>query len=59
MGDSGRPPPKKKIAIFCQKKGLKMPILGQKQCFLGPGCQFDAPHPILHVLDSKKHVLQD
>ena len=36
-----------------------MPILGQKQCFLGSGGQFDAPHPILHVLDSKKYVLQD
>ena len=44
MGDSGRPPPKKN-GHFCQKKGLKMPILGQKQCFLGSGGQFDAPPP--------------
>ena len=43
MGDSGPPP--KKMAISCQKKGLKMPILGQKQCFLGSGGRFDAPPP--------------
>ena len=55
----GRPPPLKEMAIFCQKKGLEMPIFGQKQCFLGSGGQFDAPHPILQVLDSKTHVVQD
>ena len=41
MGDSGPPPPKK--WPFLLKNGLKMPILGQKQCFLGSGGQFDAP----------------
>ena len=44
MGESGPPPPKK-WPIFAQKKGLKMPILGQKQCFLGSGGQFKAPAP--------------
>ena len=53
----GRPPPPPKMAIFCQKKGLTMPILGQKQCFLGLGGHFKAPHPISQVPDSKKHVL--
>ena len=43
MCESGPPPPK--IANFCPKKGLKMPILGQKQCFLGSGGQFKAPAP--------------
>ena len=44
MGDSGPPPPPKKWPFFAQK-WLKMPILGQKQCFLGSGGQFDAPPP--------------
>ena len=58
MGESGPPPPPPpKMAIFCQKKGLTMPILGQKQCFLGLGGHFKAPHPISQVPDSKKHVL--
>ena len=45
MGDSGRHPPKKKWPFCAKKKGLKMPILGQKQCFLGSGGQFDARPP--------------
>ena len=57
MGESGPPPPPPKLAIFSQKKGLTMPILGQKQCFLGFGGHFKAPHPISQVPDSKKHVL--
>ena len=56
MGDSGPPPLKNRH--FLPKNGLKMSILGQKQCFLGSGGQFDAPHPISQVLDSKKHVLR-
>ena len=44
MGDSGPPPPLKK-AILCHKKRPKMPILGQKQGFLGSDGQFDAPPP--------------
>ena len=55
MGDSPPPPPKK--GHFLPKKGPKMPILGQKQCFLGLGGHFKAPHPISQVPDSKKHVL--
>ena len=43
MGDSGSPPLKN--GHFLPKNGLKMPILGQKQCFLGWGGQFDAPPP--------------
>ena len=43
MVDSGPPPPQK--MPFLPKNGLKMPILGQKQCFLGSGGQFDAPPP--------------
>ena len=35
-----------------------MPILDQKQYFLGLGVHFKAPHPILQMPDSKKHVLQ-
>ena len=49
MGDSAPPPPQK--GHFVPKKGLKMPILGQKQCFLGLGGHFKPPHPILQVLD--------
>ena len=59
MGDSGRPPPPPKNGHFCQKKGLKMPILGQKQCFLGSGGQFDAPPPYFARARLKKHLLQD
>ena len=44
MGDSPPPPPPKN-GHFLPKKGLKMPILGQKQCFLGLGGQFKAPPP--------------
>ena len=51
MGDSAPPP---QMAIFCQKKGLKMPILDQKQYFLGFGVHFKAPHPISQMPDSKK-----
>ena len=43
MGDSAPPPPQN--GHFLPKKGLKMPILGQKQCFLGLGGQFKAPPP--------------
>ena len=43
MGDSGPPPLKNRH--FLPKNGLKMPILGQKQCLLGSGGQFDAPPP--------------
>ena len=43
MGDSGRPPPPPKNGYFLLKNGLKMPILGQKQCFLGSGSQFHIP----------------
>ena len=57
MGDSGPSPPPQ-LAIFCPKKGLKMPILDQKQYFLGLGGHFKAPHPISQMPDSKKHVLQ-
>ena len=49
MGDS--PPPSPRKRPFSLKKGLKMPILGQKQCFLGLGGHFKPPHPILQVLD--------
>ena len=35
-----------------------MPILDQKQYFLCLGVHFKAPHPILQMPDSKKHVLQ-
>ena len=35
-----------------------MPILDQKQYFLGLGGHFKAPHPISQMPDSKKHVLQ-
>ena len=41
--NQGRRP--QKMANFCPKKGLKMPFLGQKQCFLGSGGQFKAPAP--------------
>ena len=43
MGDSGPPPLKNRH--FLPENALKMPILGQKQCFLGSGGQFDAPPP--------------
>ena len=43
MGDSGPFPLRKSHSL--PKNGLKMPILGQKQCFLGSGGQFDAPPP--------------
>ena len=39
----GRPTPKR--PFFLPKNGLKMPILGQKQYFLGLGNQFQAPPP--------------
>ena len=55
---TGPPPPPPKMAIFCPKKGLKMPTLDQKQYFLGLGVRFKAPHPILQMSDSEKHVLQ-
>ena len=42
MGESA-PPPKK--WPFWPKNGLKIPILGQKQCFLASGGQVDAPPP--------------
>ena len=58
MGDSG-PPPLQKNGYFLPKKGLKMPILGQNQCFLGLGGQFKDLHPISQLSDSKKHVLQN
>ena len=42
-----------------QKKSLKMPILGQKQCFFGLAWPIQAPpHPILQVLTASHHVLQ-
>ena len=42
MGDSG--PPSLKKGRFVAKNGSKMPIVGQKECFLGWGGQFDT-HP--------------
>ena len=56
MGDSGPPPPKN--GHFLPKNGLKMPILGQKQCFLGWGGQFDAPPPYFAGARLNKHVVQ-
>ena len=41
MGDSGPPPLNN--AHFLPKNGLKMPILGQKQCTLGSGGHLKAP----------------
>ena len=38
-------PPTKKMAIFCPKKGLKMPILGRKQCFFGLGWPVEGLQP--------------
>ena len=53
----GRPPGKK--GHFLPGNGLKMPILGQKQCSLGSGGQFDAPPPYFAGARLiKKHVLQ-
>ena len=43
MGDSGLPPLKN--GHLLPKNGLTLPILGQKECFLGSGGQFDAPPP--------------
>ena len=45
IGDSGPLPPPLKNGHFLPKNGLKMPFLGQKQCFLASGGQFDAPAP--------------
>ena len=42
MGVSG--PLTQKMVFFAQN-GLKMPILGQKQCFFGLGWYFKAPRP--------------
>ena len=56
--ENGFSPPPPQMAIFCPKKGLKMPILDQKLYFLGLGVHFKDPHPILQMPDSKKHVLQ-
>ena len=43
IGDSGPPPVKG--GHFLPKNGLKMPFVGQKQCFLGSGGQFHTPPP--------------
>ena len=57
-------PTQKKCPFFLPKNGLKRPILGKKQCFLGLGGQGNwevstrPPNPMMKVLDSKKHVLQ-
>ena len=51
----GRPP---KNGHFLPKNGLKMPFLGQKQCFWGRVVSSTPPHPISQVLDSKQHVFQ-
>ena len=39
----GRPPTKKKVTF--PKNGLKLPILGRKQCFLGSGGHFKDRQP--------------
>ena len=54
MGDSAPPP--KKMAIFCQKKGLEMPLLGQKQCFFGSGGQFDAPPTLFYRCSTQRNM---
>ena len=53
----GAPP--QKMAIFCQKKGLKCQFWAKNRVFWARVVSLTPPHPILHVLDSKKHVLQD
>ena len=55
MVDSGPPP--QKNGHFLPKNGLKRPILGQKQCFLGSGGQFDAPPPYFAGARLKKICL--
>ena len=40
---------------FLPKNAMKMPILGQKHCFLG--LAMPPPPPVLQVADSNKHVL--
>ena len=57
MGDSGLPPPPQKNGHFLPKKSLKMPILGQKQCFLGLGGQFKAPPPYFAGAGLKKRCV--
>ena len=52
MGDSAPPPPQKR-PFFAQKRP-KNANFGPKPVFFGLGWPFQAPHPILQVLDSKK-----
>ena len=52
MGDAAPPPLEN--GHLLPKNGLKMPFLGQKQCFWGSGGQFNTPHPILQVPDKNK-----
>ena len=51
------PPPPRKVAFFAQK-GAKNANFGPKPVVLGSGGQSKAPHPVLRVPNSDKHVLQ-
>ena len=44
--NQGRPPLKK--GHFCPKKGIKIHILGQKQCFLATGGDFNRLSALFH-----------
>ena len=58
MGDSGPPSPKKRP--FFGQKWLKNANFWPKTVFFWAGVvSLTPPHPILQVLDSKKHLLQD
>ena len=54
----GRPPPKK-MAIFAKKKAWKCQFWAKNSVIWARVVSLTPPHPILQVLDSKKHVLQD
>ena len=57
IGDVG--PPHPKCSHFCAQKWHKNDNFWQnKHCFLRLDGQYKPPHPIVQMLDAKKHVLK-